>query len=50
MTELLEEDVELADFLHPEETVDKVKIEDFLLGCVCVAIGVSTLEGNAVQI
>jgi hypothetical protein len=40
MTKLLddEEDVELVEFFSPEETVDKVKTEDFLLGCVGVIL------------
>lgn len=40
MTKLLddEKDVELADFFNPEETVDKVKTEDFLLACVGVML------------
>lgn len=51
----LEDDVELADFLSPEEIVDKVKTDDLLLDDigvtleneVCVASVASTL---AVQI
>jgi hypothetical protein len=40
VTKLLEdeEDVSLADILRPEETVDKVKTEGLLLGCVGVMV------------
>jgi len=57
ITELLEdeEDIELANFLAPEETLDKVKTDDLFRGGirvkleneVCVASGASAL---AVQI
>jgi hypothetical protein len=44
VTKLLddEDDVELAEFFSLEETVDKVKTEDFLLGSVGVMLAIDT--------
>lgn len=52
MAKLLEdeEDIELVDAFSPEETVDKVNTEEFLLGCVGLMLANDVCDLDVVDV